>query len=374
MPNNPVILIVDDQLPNRELLRDFLTTIGYASQEAEDGNKALKMMENLTPDLVLLDIMMPGVDGYKVLNIMKIDKRLRHIPVIMITALDDINSAVRCIANGADDYLTKPFNPTLLNARIHNSLEKKLFHDRERQLHEDLKNSYNALQKTEQARDSLLHMIVHDMRSPLTGIMGSLDLFKMFNKNQDKEKDKLIDSAYKGTERLVDMVNSLLDINRMESGEMQLNIVEKDLSKIVSEAISLVGGQLGSADIIFESVLNEYTGNYDPDIIRRVISNLIGNALKFTPKDGEIKIELYQNDTDLTFTIKDSGKGIPKEYHEKIFEKFGQAEIRTERKVASSGIGLAFCKLAVQEHKGKISVISEVGKGSTFTFSLPRLI
>jgi signal transduction histidine kinase len=372
MDTKPFILIVDDQLTNRELLKDVITTMGYDSQQAESGKEALVMMERKAPDLVLLDILMSGLDGYETLDRMKADDHLRHIPVIMITALDDIDSVVRCIEIGADDYLSKPFNPTLLKARIHGSLEKKLFHDREQQLHEDLKSSYEALQRAEQARDSLLHMIVHDMRSPLTNIMGSLEVFKILNKNLNEDGNKLIDGALRGSKKLVSMINSLLDINRMESGEMLLDIVEKDLSKIVTEAIELVGGQLGSAHIIFEPAPKIFIGNFDPDIISRVISNLIDNALKFTPEDEEVRIKLDQNDAELIFTITDNGPGIPIEFHQKIFDKFGQVEMKIKHSVCSSGIGLAFCKLAVEAHKGEISVVSEVGKGSAFVFTLPR--
>ncbi|MBM4053241.1 MAG: response regulator [Planctomycetes bacterium] len=190
MANASKILIVDDNEINRNVLNGLVLGLGHAPFLAENGKSAMMMIEKRLPDLILLDILMPELNGYEVLGLLKKDKNLRHIPVIVISAVDEIDSVVRCIEKGADDYLVKPFNPTLLKARIGSCLEKKLLRDNEKKLHEKLERSYHELKKLEQARDAMVHMIVHDLRNNVTTIMGYAQLIQSnINKGcLDKER------------------------------------------------------------------------------------------------------------------------------------------------------------------------------------------
>jgi CheY-like chemotaxis protein len=175
-PRTGRILVVDDNLENRDLLERRLTRQGYQVTSAGDGIHALELVRAQQFDLLLLDLMMPQLNGYQVLEIMKADTDLRHLPVIMISALDEIESVARCVEIGAEDYLTKPFNPILLQARIDACLEKKRLRDAEVALREEVESNYEQLRHMESLRDSLTGMIVHDLRTPLTSFMGGIKL------------------------------------------------------------------------------------------------------------------------------------------------------------------------------------------------------
>ncbi|MEP6757295.1 MAG: response regulator, partial [Chthonomonadales bacterium] len=169
-----MILIVDDNEMNRDVLSRRLQRQGYEFDVAGSGRSALEMVKDRNFDLVMLDIMMPDMDGYEVLTRLKADETTRHVPVIMISALDELESVVRCIVLGAEDYLPKPFEPTLLKARINACLEKKWSHDREAKLYEQLQLSFVRLQELEKSRDDLTNMIVHDLRTPLTSLLTGM--------------------------------------------------------------------------------------------------------------------------------------------------------------------------------------------------------
>jgi two-component system, sensor histidine kinase and response regulator len=364
------ILVVDDEPVNIHILLGTLKS-DYAILVATNGQEALDLAAKMPmPDLILLDIMMPEMDGYEVCRRLKSNPQTEHIPVIFITAMTDVLNKTQGFDLGAIDYISKPYDPQEVKARVKTHIALKVAKEKLENQHQELESSYKALREAEESRDSLMHMIVHDMRSPLTGIMGSLDLFSMLNSDMDEKSNKLIAGALSSLDKLVGMVNSLLDISRMESGQLELHVVESDLDRIVLEAIELVGDQADSANLLFDPLPGKFIGNFDPDIIGRVVSNLISNALKFTPQNGEVVIRLDKHESELAFSIVDSGPGIPEKFHKKIFEKFGQADLK-EQRVNSSGIGLAFCKMAIDAHGCEIHVNSEVGKGSEFIFSLP---
>lgn len=210
------ILVVDDTEVNRDLLVRRLAPQGYEVATANDGAEAMRLVRDRAFDLVLLDVMMPVMDGYETLRLLKADASLSHIPVIMISAVDEVDSVVRCIELGADDYLSKPFNATILRARIGSSLEKKRARDRERDLFRQLHENYERLQELERQRDDLTHMIVHDLRSPLSAvIMGvqTIDVMGELNMEQRESMNLAISSG----QSLLGLINSLLDVTKMES-------------------------------------------------------------------------------------------------------------------------------------------------------------
>jgi len=185
----------------------------------------------------------------------------------------------------------------------------------------------------------------------------------------NEEELDFIDVARRSTTKLLDMVTSVLDVSRLEAGEMPLNRQACDLAVVTKEVVDSLGSAVGQRRLSVESEPAPVLAHGDQEIIRRVIANLLGNALKFTPKDGEIRIAVSRKDSMARVAVTDTGPGIPAEYHAKIFEKFGQVEKQARRH--STGLGLTFCKLAVEAHGGKIGIESEVGKGSTFWFELP---
>jgi signal transduction histidine kinase len=369
-----LLLVVDDLEPNREVLSRRLERQGYSVATAENGRQALERLRAETFDLVLLDIMMPEMDGYEVLRRLKADPALRHLPVIMISALSDLESVVRCIEMGAEDYLPKPFNPILLKARIGACLEKKRARDREAHLFEQLQENYRRLQELEKLRDDLTHMIIHDLRTPLNAmILGMQALDDIGDLNETQRE--MLGITRNGGETLVGMINDLLDISKMESGSLQVERQKVTAPNLVEAAVKQVVALAKARKVTLNTALEPGLPRLMADQAKllRTLVNLLSNAIKFTPANGTVTVAVQPDlhEQSLLFSVRDTGEGIPSEAFGRIFEKFGQVESRQGGRTMSTGLGLTFCKLAVEAHGGHIRVESVLGQGSTFCFTIP---
>lgn len=360
------ILIVDDDARNRELLHDLLVSQGYAVAEAQNGEEALLKVAQWAPHAVLLDVMMPGLSGFEVCSRLKADPVTAAIPVLLVTALQDHDDRMAGIQSGANDFLTKPIDMKEVALRARNAVYTKLLYDR-------LQEDFDKLQKLEQLRDNLTHMIVHDLRSPLTSVYGALEIFKTnLAKVMSDEDRQFLGSALFSCNKLIEMISSLLDVSRMEAGEMPINKQPCDLRKVIDQAVELLGGMLKDSAVLIECSAEMRPLSCDAALIQRVVFNLLSNAVKYSPRGGAIKIAIQQRAEEVQVSVSDQGRGIPAEYHARIFDKFGQVETAGNRKQHSSGLGLTFCKLVVQAHGGRIGLDSTIGHGTTFWFVLPN--
>jgi two-component system sensor histidine kinase/response regulator len=362
------LLVVDDDAANREVLCRRLERQGHDVQTASSGRDAMRILGEAAFDLVLLDIMMPEMDGYEVLGRIKSDSTLQHIPVIMISALNELQSVVRCVEAGAEDYLTKPFNATLLKARIGASLEKKRGRDRESALYEQLQNNYKRLQELEQQRDDMRNMIVHDLRTPLTALIIGIEMLEMDGTLSETQQE-IIAIAAGGGRTLLGMINDLLDVEKMESGSAQLQYDDVNAAALVAGAVAQVAllAEESRSALVADVAADLPLFSGDEKKLSRTLVNLIGNAIKFTGA-GTVTVSARQDDPHtIRFAVRDTGQGIPAESFGRIFEKFGQLDSRR----VGTGLGLAFCKLAVEAHGGRITVESTIGSGSTFSFTIP---
>jgi two-component system sensor histidine kinase/response regulator len=368
------VLVVDDDEGNRDVLSQRLKKQGHTVANAEDGRQALAMLEAESYDLVLLDIMMPEMDGYEVLSRLKESDRLRNVPVIMISALNEMESVVRCIEMGAEDYLTKPFNAVLLKARIGACLEKKRGRDREVHLYEQLQLNFARLQELERLRDDLINMIIHDLRTPLTSVIAAIQTLGVVGP-VNKEQCEILEIAEKGAGALLTMINSLLDVEKYESGAMDIEYTLLSLPEVVAAAMAQVAPLASEKGIAFAHEMSSDLPwlNGDENKLQRVLVNLLGNAVKFTPSGGSITLQVRNTDDKkaVEFCVHDTGEGIPPESFERIFEKFGQVDSREGGRSMSTGLGLTFCKFAVEAHGGQIGVESTLGRGSSFCFTIP---
>jgi signal transduction histidine kinase len=360
-PQPPNILVVDDTPANLHLLSGMLKDRGCKVRPVSSGQEALQAARRIPPDLILLDINMPEMNGYEVCRRLKADPELKDIPVLFISALSETADKVKAFGAGGVDYVIKPFQFAEVDARVQTHLEL-------RRQKRALQESYERLKELERLRDSLTHMIVHDMRSPLSAILGSLELLKAFMPAEPPELARMLHAARGSAAMLNEMVTQLLDISRLEAGKMPLHKTECDLAKIARDLIASLAPSTAGRQLRL-SAPEPVTSLCDADIVRRVIGNLLGNALKFSPKEGEIGISVAREKTALRVAVKDNGSGIPSQYHQRIFEKFFQAE--SKEKKLGTGLGLTFCKLAVEAHGGRIGLDSQAGQGCTFWFTLP---
>lgn len=240
-----------------------------------------------------------------------------------------------------------------------------------RQTRDKLGQHYEQLKELEVLRDSLTHMIVHDLRTPLTGIITSLQLLQMDVGALGEDSEEDMTRALRSATLLAQMVNGVLDVSKMEAGDMKLDIRVHDLVKTSWSALDSLGGVTADRDVMVEADGEVWT-DYDEMLLTRVVTNLVANALRFTPADGSVRVGVGRSaDGSARVEVRDTGPGIPAEFHERIFEKFGQVAGTKDQMKRSTGLGLTFCKLAVEAHGGRIGVASQVGEGSTFWFELP---
>jgi len=344
------ILIVDDTLANLLLLERALTGRGYNAKPVPCGKLALQSARAEPPDLILLDIAMPDMDGYEVCTQLKADAALKDIPVIFISALDQTIDKVKAFSVGGVDYVTKPFQLEEVYARVRTHLQ---------------------LRRLEKLRDDLTHMVVHDLRNPLTVILGFLDFLEVDDTQQlSVSTRKLVPLARRSAEELLNMIGSILDVSKMGVGEMKLQCEPFDLDTLIQAVVATNQPLPGNRTVTLNAPESLHTVTADASSIRRVLQNLLSNALHYTPPGGDVHIVVTPADNEIRVAVTDTGPGIAPEYHERIFAKFGQVENRNH--CLGTGLGLTFCKMAIEAHGGHIGVESEVGQGSTFWFALPR--
>lgn len=240
------------------------------------------------------------------------------------------------------------------------------------QLHEELKRKNNELIELQKIKEDLTSMIVHDLKGPLGEIMSNLDLLT-YIQNLSTEDKEVLDTAIQGCENLLGMVMNLLDISKMEEGRMKLNREQFNIGELIKTKIDKMKVLAAQKEVKLKASLtdNDITITADKEIIERIIANLINNAISYSFPGREIEVKAGKEGVFLKVSVKDEGKGIPKDFHDKIFEKFSQRIEDGIRRRSSTGLGLTFCKMAVEAHGGKIWVESEEGKGSTFFFTIP---
>jgi signal transduction histidine kinase len=361
------ILIVDDQLSARETLRGFLTGQNYQLAFAHDGSEALEKIATWKPDLVILDIMMPNLNGFEVCQRMKADEKWRYIPVILVTALDSKEDLARGLEMGADDFLQKPVNSMELRARVRSMLRLKRQQD-------ELEVRNQQLRKAMQMREDLAGMIVHDMRAPLTTILGFSELILVRN-NISPEYNEILKKIHNQSQRLNWFLDDFLVIAKMEAGELLLNPTPTDVNGLLQAVVDSYSPIAQSKQVEFLLELAHVSAPVvlDTKLFHRVLDNLVSNALKFSPSRATISLQIEYlkngNGSHLNLKVIDEGPGVPSEAQERIFNKFEIVDLK-KNGVPQVGLGLAFCKLVVEAHGGQISVEANNPCGSIFTVKI----
>ncbi len=360
------ILAVDDTPDNLILVQTILESEGFEMDLVADGISALEQIIQSPPDLILLDVMMPGIDGYEVTRRIRNNPGLPYIPILLITAFTE-SSVVEGLDAGADDFIRKPFDTDELLARVRSLLR--------------LKHSLDEQQKMARQREDFVSRMTHDLRTPLVASDRMLNLFQQetFCKISPEMK-QAIAVMIRSNHNLMQMVNNLLEVYRIEAGKKTLNSESCNLPEMLQEVVqelNPIASDKGLTLKVDTSALDKQGEN--PGVVtgdklelRRVFSNLIGNAIKFTDT-GSIETRIFEsapgNDKNwVTIEIEDTGYGIAAEDQATVFERFRQGR----NKRAGSGLGLHLSRLIVEAHGGAIEVFSELGKGSVFTVRLPK--
>ena len=362
------ILVVDDQPHNRELLHSVLTFHPHEVLEAESGEQALEILAREAIDLVLLDIMMPKIDGFEVCRRIKSDPRWEAIPVILVTALTGRKDRIAGIEAGANDFLTKPVDVQDVTLRVRNALRQKRLHDR-------LQESFLRLKDLEEQRDNLVGMVVHDMRAPLMGVSGNLTLLKDMGAGGafGDEAQELVESADSSTRRLMRMTDNLLAIRALEEKTLPLSRSECSLEEVVQAAIADCQHVPGASNIHVVSGGQDVVLSCDAELLQRLVINLLTNALTLSPQHGRVTIGWQADDETVRLEVGDEGPGVLPEERTRIFEPFYRGATRPDRDAKSFGLGLAFCRLAIEAHSGSIGVEEgRDGVGSLFWCHMPK--
>lgn len=358
------VLAIDDNRNNLLVLCGMLKERGYRVRPATSGRLGLQAAAFQAPDIILLDVSMPDMDGYEVCRALKQNESLREIPVIFLSALGESVDKLRAFESGGYDYITKPFKIEEVVARIDTQVTI-------RRLRQDLQQRYEQLCEAEELRDKLMHLVVHDLRNPLGVIIMGLDcILNQTRGGLSPFQTELLQASLQQADLISQMVDDLLDIARIEGGQMPVQIAEQDISAVVDAARASVA--LRGRRLLLDLSAAPRRAEFDAALVRRVLVNLLGNAVKFTPEHGRVEINVRRDPGGIRFEVRDTGAGIAPEFHEKIFEKFGQVEQAQPAKLRSTGLGLTFCRLAVEAHGGRVGVESQVGQGSLFWFTLPQ--
>ena len=354
------ILLVDDTPENLRLLAGMLAMRGFDARAVTSGPEALEAVANELPDLILLDVTMPGMTGFEVCARLRERPEWSDIPVIFLTALTDVSDKVKGFAAGGVDYITKPFQLQEVLARVTSQLAL-------RRARRDLEQTIQQLREVEQLRDDLTRMIVHDMRSPLAVLIMQLELLRT---DVTGEAAAAVDDATVVARQLNGLANTLLDVSRLEEGKMPVKKAPIDLAHLAGE-VGAALSRMESGRIITLVAAGPVVANCDAGLVRRVIENLVSNGIKHTPAGAKLTIEVKALPGRVRVAVQDEGSGVPPEARQRIFEKFGAVAVRKDSAYHSVGLGLAFCKLAVEAHGGTIGVADAVPHGSIFAFELP---
>ena len=375
------ILVVDDEKEIRVFLDKALSRFGgFHVELAESGEEALQKLEKEPFDLVLTDLKMPKKDGLQLIE--EIAKSKPQTLTIMMTGHGSIDSALEAMKLGASDYITKPLNLDETILRLHKVLEERQRFVKLKDFADQLERANQELRKIDGMKSEFVAVASHELRTPLAAIKNAVQLMLSGKTGEINEnQEKFLSMADRNINRLTNILNDLLNLSRIESGKIDLKAENIELKEVAGLAASSLRPHADGKSIQIELEIPEQLPEVygDQEKIEQILTNLIGNSIKFTPDGGKILIsaEPLSHDTKggygkmVAVSVKDTGIGIPAEHLDAIFEKFHQVEGSLQRSVSGTGLGLAITKGLVEAHQGKIWVESEVGKGSTFIFTLP---
>ncbi len=392
---NLSILVVDDNPMNLKMVASILKPLGYKLAMANSASRAIQFAKEKTPDLILLDVMMPEMDGFEACEILKADKSTSGIPIIFLTARSDTSDIVRGFQVGGVDYVTKPFKAEEILARIQNILINKISQDiiseKNKELEESqqsilkdaqkilalnskLSDSEEHLKELNRTKDKFFSIISHDLKNQFSGVLGLSEVLTRFGSNvSDKDRENYLSLIFNGLTQMRSFLENLLEWARNQTGKIEFTPRAVALEPIVSHVILQYKNNAIQKDINLYSQIDDNLMIYaDENMLMTILRNLISNALKFTNVGGNVFITAIESDNEVELYVKDDGLGMDFKTTEKLFKiEHNQSTPGTENE-KGTGLGLILCKDFIEKHGGHIAVNSDINKGTTFTVTFPK--
>jgi two-component system sensor histidine kinase/response regulator len=376
------VLVVDDNLQNREVAEGHLVGAGYQAIQADGGAEALAVLAGRRPDLILLDVLMPGMDGFETCRRIRAMPEAADVPVLFLTALGDLATHRAALDSGADDFLTKPINRTELLIRVRSLLRIKKMSDELKRNYDVIREQRDALLTAHRQKEELTALIVHDLKNPLSSILSNAEYVLGRQGLGSEERESLTD-VQRASQAMVRLVMNLLDVAKSEDGALVPRVTELALPHLLGAICQEMGRRVEDKQqrLVLRVAPEVGTMRGDPDLIRRMLENLIDNAYKYGPRKGTITVEALAATMDdgaepaVEIRVRDEGDGIPVAHRQLIFEKYWRVEDRSKARGGGGhgghGLGLVFCRRAVGVHGGAIWVDDGGGRGGCFCVRLP---
>lgn len=362
--SSPLVLIVDDDRFMRLQLRALLEEEGYRFIEAVDGEEGLAACTKYSPDIVLLDAIMPVMDGFSCCSLLRQLPLGANLPVLIVTSLEDTESVDKAFEAGATDYITKPIHWAVLRQRVQRLIQAS-------RAEKEIRKALEKEKELNELKSSFVSMTSHEFRVPLNTILSSAELVEHFGYKFTPEKTKQhLQRIQTAVKKLTHLLNEVLAISKAEAGKIEFAPEPLDLMALCHSLLLEMQLSAGDRyDIAFVSKGNCQNACMDAQLLGSILTNLLSNAIKYSPEGGKIYCELTCGQGEATFRIQDSGIGIPAGDRVKLFSTFHRAS--NVGNISGTGLGLAIVKNCVNLHGGSIAVESEVGLGTTFIVTLP---
>ena len=361
------ILVVDDDRLNRRILSRILQPEGFEVVEADSGEQAMERYAIAPPDLVLLNVVLPGINGFDACRALRARYGDGAAPVIFITARSDSDDVVAGLAAGGVDYLPKPIHAKEALARIRTHLQIRGLLAQQRLL-------VGQLSAANAAKNRLLGMAAHDLRNPLASIRGLAEFLRdgVVGPLTPDQLD-LVKTIHSASQEMLLLVNELLDVATIEAGELKIALETADLVEIVTKSVYLanIEATKKQTKIILPPHGRPQPCRIDPNKIRQVVDNLLSNAIKYSPPGSTVDVEVAATNGSNVITVRDQGPGIPENERDKLFKDFGRTSVKPTGGEKSTGLGLAICRKIVEAHHGGITAENLPERGCAFRVTLP---